>query len=144
MPRIPLLRPNLAAPQRQAQPEITEREVHLCDPVGPYRSANGVVLSRCFRDKVQSASHAALGIMDPTGEAERTLNPAEEREERDRCAGPALPVESGVNRRRWALRPDPAATFPGMSLGMIPLGVAHVAAHCDEFSVPPVKSTLQV
>ena len=37
-------------------------------------------------------------------------------EERDRWAGPALPMATGLNRVRWDLRTDPAATFPGMVL----------------------------
>ncbi len=42
--------------------------------------------------------------------------PAQEGEERDRWAGPALPLEVGLNGLRCDLRTDPAATFPGIIL----------------------------
>ena len=54
--------------------------------------------------------------MDATGEVVRTFEPAVEGEDRDRWAGPALPMEAGLNRLRWDLRTDPAASFPGMVL----------------------------
>ncbi len=104
------------APLRQAQPGITERAVHLFDPAAAYRSANGVVLSWWLGEEVQSASDATLEIMDATGDVVRTFTPAVEGEERDRWAGPALPLDVGLNRLRWDLRTDPAATFPGMIL----------------------------
>ena len=50
------------------------------------------------------------------GEVVRTFEPAVEGEERDRWSGPALPVGSGLQRLRWDLRTDPAASFPGMLL----------------------------
>ena len=102
------------APLRQAQPGLTDRALHLFDPAAAYRSANGVVLSWWLGE--ESAADATLEIIDATGDVVRTFAPADEGEERDRWAGPALPVEAGLNRLRWDLRTDPAVTFPGMIL----------------------------
>ena len=101
------------APLRQIQPGMTERDLVLFDPAAAYRSANGVVLSWWLGDEPESAT---LEIMDASGEVVRTFAPAVEGEERDRWAGPALPMEAGLNRLRWDLRTDPPATFPGMIL----------------------------
>ena len=72
-----------------SRPATTERDMVLFDPAVAYRSGGDVL---------------------------RTFAPAEEGEERDRWAGPALPLNPGLNRVRWDLRTDPAATFPGMIL----------------------------
>ena len=101
------------APLRQIQPGMTERDLVLFDPATAYRSANGVVLSWWLGDEPESAT---LEIMDAPGEVVRTFAPAVEGEERDRWAGPALPMEAGLNQLRWDLRTDPPATFPGMIL----------------------------
>ena len=101
------------APLRQIQSGMTERDLVLFDPATAYRSANGVVLSWWLGDEPESAT---LEIMDASGEVVRTFAPAIEGEERDRWAGPALPMEVGLNRLRWDLRTDPPATFPGMIL----------------------------
>lgn len=42
------------------------------------------------------------------------FTPAQEGEERDRWAGPTLPVKPGLNCVREDRRTDPAATFPSM------------------------------
>ena len=101
------------APLRQIQPGMTERDLVLFEPAAAYRSANGVVLSWWLRDEPEDAT---LEIMNGSGEVVRTFAPAVEGEERDRWAGPALPMEAGLNRLRWDLRTDPPATFPGMIL----------------------------
>ena len=101
------------APLRQIQPGMTERDLVLFDPAAAYRSANGVVLSWWLGDEPEAAT---LEIMNASGEVVRTFAPAVEGEERDRWAGPALPMEAGLNRLRWDLRTDPPATFPGMIL----------------------------
>ena len=101
------------APLRQIQPGMTERDLVLFDPAAAYRSANGVVLSWWLGDEPESAT---LKIMNASGEVVRTFAPAVEGEERDRWAGPALPMEAGLNQLRWDLRTDPPATFPGMIL----------------------------
>ena len=75
-----------------------------------------MVLSWWVGDGVESAADAKLDILDADGEVVRTFEPAAEGEERDRWAGPALPVAGGLNRVRWDLRTDPAATFDGMIL----------------------------
>ena len=101
------------APLRQIQPGMTERDLVLFDPAAAYRSANGVVLSWWLGDGPEDAT---LEIMNASGEVVRTFAPAVEGEERDRWAGPALPMEAGLNRLCWDLRTDPPATFPGMIL----------------------------
>ena len=101
------------APLRQIQPGMTERDLVLFDPANAYRSTNGVVLSWWLGDEPEAAT---LEILDASGEVVRTFAPAVEGEERDRWAGPALPMEAGLNRLRWDLRTDPPATFPGMIL----------------------------
>ena len=101
------------APLRQIQPGTTERDLVLFDPAAAYRSANGVVLSWWLGDEPEDAT---LEIMNGSGEVVRTFAPAVDGEERDRWAGPALPMEAGLNRLRWDLRTDPPATFPGMIL----------------------------
>ncbi len=101
------------APLRQIQPGMTERDLVLFDPAAAYRSANGVVLSWWLGDEPEDAT---LEIMNGSGEVVRTFAPAVDGEERDRWAGPALPMEAGLNRLRWDLRTDPPATFPGMIL----------------------------
>ena len=101
------------APLRQIQPGTTERDLVLFDPAAAYRSANGVVLSWWLGDE---PSDATLEIMNASGDVVRTFAPAVDGEERDRWAGPALPMEAGLNRLRWDLRTDPPATFPGMIL----------------------------
>ena len=108
------------APLRQAEPGMTERELVLFEPAVAYRSANGVMLSWWLGDEVESAM---LEIVDAAGEVVRTFLPEEPADddeeggqERDRWAGAALPMEAGLNRLRWDLRTDPAATFPGMVL----------------------------
>ena len=94
----------------------TERDLVLFEPAVAYRSANGVVLSWWVGEGGGSAADVALQIMNATGEVVRTFEPAVEGEDRDRWAGPALPMEPGLNRLRWDLRTDPAASFPGMVL----------------------------
>ena len=81
-----------------------------------YRSANGVVLSWWVGEGIESATDAKLEVIDATGQVVRTFEPAREGEERDRWSGPALTVGTGLQRVRWDLRTDPAATFPGMIL----------------------------
>ena len=104
------------APLRQLEAGTTARDLVLFEPAAAYRSANGVVLSWWVGDGVESAADAKLEILDADGEVVRTFEPAAEGEERDRWAGPALPVAGGLNRVRWDLRTDPAATFDGMIL----------------------------
>ena len=101
------------APLRQIQPGTTGRDLVLFEPAAAYRSANGVVLSWWLADE---PGDATLEIVDASGDVVRTFEPAVEGEERDRWAGPALPMEAGLNRLRWDLRTDPPATFPGMIL----------------------------
>ena len=107
-------------PLRQAEPGMTERDLVLFEPAVAYRSANGVVLSWWLGE---GAEDGMLEIVDAAGEVVRTFLPEEPAEddeeggqERDRWAGAALPMEVGLNRLRWDLRTDPAATFPGMVL----------------------------
>ena len=107
-------------PLRQAEAGMTERDLVLFEPAVAYRSANGVMLSWWLGDE---AEDAMLEIVDAAGEVVRTFLPEEPAEddeeggqERDRWAGAALPMEAGLNRLRWDLRTDPAATFPGMVL----------------------------
>ena len=97
-------------------PGTTERDLVLFEPAVAYRSANGVVISWWVGEGVQSASDATLQVLDAAGEVVRTFEPAIEGEERNRWSGPALPVGVGLQRVRWDLRTDPAATFPGMIL----------------------------
>ena len=104
------------APLRQFDATTTDRDLVLFTPAPAYRSANGVVLSWWVGDGGGSAADARLEIIDATGDVVRTFEPAQEGEERDRWAGPALPTGSGLQRVRWDLRTDPAATFPGMIL----------------------------
>ena len=94
----------------------TERDLVLFEPAVAYRSANGVVISWWVGEGMESEADVELQIMDATGEVVRTFEPAVEGEDRDRWAGPALPMEAGLNRLRWDLRTDPAASFPGMVL----------------------------
>ena len=101
------------APLRQLTPETTAQDLVLFDPAAAYRSANGVVLSWWLGDE---PGEAMLEIVDPSGDVVRTFEAAVEGEERDRWAGPALPMTAGLNRLRWDLRTDPAASFPGMVL----------------------------
>ena len=101
------------APLRQIQPGMTDRDLVLFEPAAAYRSANGVVLSWWLADE---PGEATLEIVNASGEVVRTFEPAVEGEERDRWAGPALPMDPGLNRLRWDLRTDPPATFPGMIL----------------------------
>ncbi|MYH51217.1 MAG: exo-alpha-sialidase [Gammaproteobacteria bacterium] len=101
------------APLRQIQPGTTGRDLVLFEPAAAYRSANGVVLSWWLADE---PGDATLEIVDASGDVVRTFEPAVEGEERDRWAGPPLPLEAGLNRLRWDLRTDPPATFPGMIL----------------------------
>ncbi len=101
------------APLRQIQPGMTDRDLVLFEPAAAYRSANGVVLSWWLADE---PGEATLEIVNASGEVVRTFAPAAEGEERDRWAGPALPMDAGLNRLRWDLRTDPPATFPGMIL----------------------------
>ena len=107
-------------PLRQAEAGMTERDLVLFEPAVAYRSANGVMLSWWLGE---GAEDGMLEIVDAAGEVVRTFLPEEPAEddeeggqERDRWAGPALPMEAGLNRLRWDLRTDPAATFPGMVL----------------------------
>ena len=104
------------APLRQLDATTTARDLVLFTPAPAYRSANGVVLSWWVGEGGGSAADARLEVIDATGDVVRTFAPAEEGEERDRWAGPALPTGSGLQRVRWDLRTDPAATFPGMIL----------------------------
>ena len=104
------------APLRQLDATTTLRDLVLFTPAPAYRSANGVVLSWWVGEGGGSAADATLEIIDATGDVVRTFEPAEEGEERDRWAGPALPTGSGLQRVRWDLRTDPAVTFPGMIL----------------------------
>ena len=67
-------------------------------------------------EEVQSAVDATLEVMDATGDVVGTFTPAEEGEERDRWAGPALAVRSGMDRLWLDLRTDPGAMVPGMVL----------------------------
>ncbi len=101
------------APLRQLDATTTARDLV---PAPAYRSANGVVLSWWVGEGGGSAADSRLEIIDATGEVVRTFEPAEEGEERDPWAGPALPTGSGLQRVRWDLRTDPAPTFPGMIL----------------------------
>ena len=110
-------------PLRQAEPRMTERDLVLFEPAVAYRSANGVMLSWWLGEGMESAADAKLEVVDAAGEVVRTFLPEEPAEgdeqggqERDRWAGAALPMEVGLNRLRWDLRTDPAATFPGMVL----------------------------
>jgi len=123
------------APLRQLDAITTDRDLVLFDPALAYRSANGVVLSWWLKEEPESAADAKLEILDTAGEVLRTFEPAEEGEERDRWAGPALPVAAGLNRVRWDLRTDPATTFPGMILW----GVRTMAP-----AVPPGVYTLRL
>ena len=107
-------------PLRQAEAGMTERDLVLFEPAVAYRSANGVMLSWWLGE---GAEDGMLEIVDAAGEVVRTFLPEEPAEddeeggqERDRWAGAALPVEAGLNRVRWDLRTDPAASFPGMIL----------------------------
>ena len=107
-------------PLRQAEAGMTERDLVLFEPAVAYRSANGVMLSWWLGDEAEDGT---LEIVDAAGEVVRTFLPEEPAEddeeggqERDRWAGAALPMEAGLNRLRWDLRTDPAATFPGMVL----------------------------
>ncbi len=107
-------------PLRQAEAGMTERDLVLFEPAVAYRSANGVVLSWWLGD---GADDGMVEIVDASGDVVRTFLPEEPAEgdeeggqERDRWAGAALPMEAGLNRLRWDLRTDPAATFPGMVL----------------------------
>ena len=107
-------------PLRQAEAGMTERDLVLFEPAVAYRSANGVMLAWWLGDE---AEDGMLEIVDAAGEVVRTFLPEEPAEddeeggqERDRWAGAALPMEAGLNRLRWDLRTDPAATFPGMVL----------------------------
>ncbi len=104
------------APLRQLDANTTDRDLVLFTPAPAYRSANGVVLSWWVGEGGESAADARLEIIGGDGRVVRTFEPAEEGEERDRWAGPALPTGSGLQRVRWDLRTDPAATFPGMIL----------------------------
>ena len=97
-------------------PGTTERELVLFEPAVAYRWANGVVISWWVGEGGGSAEDAKLEVIDATGQVVRTFEPAREGEERDRWSGPALPVAAGLNRVRWDLRIEPAATFPGMIL----------------------------
>ena len=74
------------------------------------------MLSWWVGEGVGSAEEAKLEVIDTTGRVVRTVEPAREGDERDRWSGPALPVGTGLQRVRWDLRTDPAATFPGMIL----------------------------
>ena len=110
-------------PLRQAEPRMTERDLVLFEPAVAYRSANGVMLSWWLGEGMESAADAKLEVVDAAGEVVRTFLPEEPAagdeeggQERDRWAGAALPTEAGLNRLRWDLRTDPAATFPGMVL----------------------------
>ena len=117
---------------RQARPGLEEEDFVLFDPVTAYRSANGVVISWWLKSKPKEAT---LEILDSSGQVVRTFTPAVEGEERDRWAGPALPMEAGLNRLRWDLRTDPATTFPGMILW----GVRTMAP-----TVPPGRYTVRL
>ena len=120
------------APLRQLTPETTAEDLVLFDPAAAHRSANGVVLSWWLGDE---PGDATLEIVDASGDVVRTFEPAVEGEERDRWMGPALPMETGLNRLRWDLRTDPAASFPGMVLW----GVATMAP-----AVPPGTYTARL
>ena len=117
---------------RQARPGLAEEDFVLFEPATAYRSANGVVISWWLKSKPQEAT---LEILDSSGQVVRTFTPAVEGEERDRWAGPALPMEAGLNRLRWDLRTDPATTFPGMILW----GVRTMAP-----TVPPGRYTVRL
>ncbi|MCH7717274.1 MAG: glycosyl hydrolase [Gemmatimonadetes bacterium] len=102
------------APLRQATPNMTAEDAILFDPAVAYRSANGVTLSWWL---AEAPEEAKLEILDASGEVLRTYEPAaDSTEERDRWAGPAMPVEPGMNFVQWDLRTNPAVTFPGMIL----------------------------
>ena len=101
------------APLRQTQPGIIEREVHLFDTVAAYRPANGVALSWWMGKEVHSASDTTLGIMDATGDGVRTFTRAKEAEERDRWAGPALPVQVRTQPSAVGSRHGPGGDVPG-------------------------------
>ncbi len=104
------------APLRQLEAGTTANDLVLFDPAVAYRSANGVVLSWWLGEGEESATTAKLEVLGEGGEVLRTFEPAEEDEERDRWSGLPLPMQPGLNRLRWDLRTDPAATFPGMIL----------------------------
>jgi hypothetical protein len=101
------------APIRQARADRGGTDAVLFDPPVAYRSANGVTLSWWLAAQPREAK---LEIMDQSGEVLRTMVPADSAEERDRWAGPALPVRAGLNFIQWDLRVDPPVTFPGMIL----------------------------
>ena len=109
------------APLRQATLNTTAERVTLFEPAAAYRSANGAIVSWWLAD---APEQAMLEILDGSGEVVRTFEPAEEPAEeeadstveRDRWAGPAMPIEAGLNYVHWNLQTDPAATFPGMIL----------------------------
>ena len=97
-------------------PGTAETDLVLFEPAVAYRSGGGLVPSWWVGEGVGSAEDATLEVFDATGQVVRTFEPAREGEERDRWSGPALPVGIGLQRVRWDLRTDPAATFPGMIL----------------------------
>ena len=72
-----------------------------------------MVLSWWLKEEPEEAK---LEILDGSSTVVRTFTPAVEGEEGDRWAGAALPMEAGLNRLRWDLWTDPAATFPRMVL----------------------------
>ena len=93
----------------------------LFEPAAAYRSANGVVLSWWLADE---PGDATLEIVDASGDVVRTFEPAVEGEERDRWAGPALPLEAGLNRLALGSADGSARDLPGDD----PLGRAYDGA----------------
>ena len=110
------------------EPGTTERQLVLFEPADAYRSANGVALSWWLGEGLAGAvaegrAGLRLEVVDAAGEVVRTFEPVpdadgegDEAAAPDRWAGPSLPAKAGLNRVRWDLRTDPAATFPGMIL----------------------------
>jgi photosystem II stability/assembly factor-like uncharacterized protein len=101
------------APLRQVTADMTEAPLRLFDPPVAFRSANGATLSWWL---AEAPEEAVLEILDASGAVIRTVEPEDTAVERDRWSPASLPVEAGLNRLRWDLRIDPAATFPGMIL----------------------------
>ncbi|MCY3808181.1 MAG: hypothetical protein OXG58_01890 [Gemmatimonadetes bacterium] len=122
-------------PGSEGVPGTAERDLVLFEPAVAYRSGGGVVLSWWMGEGVGSVEDATLEVFDATGQVVRTFEPAREGEERDRWSGPALPVGTSLQRVRWDLRTDPAATFPGMIL----CGVRTMAP-----AVPPGTYTVRL
>jgi hypothetical protein len=120
------------APLRQARAGMTDEDMILFEPSPAQRSANGATLSYWLKE---GPAQARLEILGAGGEVLRTIETAEEGQERSRWSGAGLPAKAGLNRFRWNLTTDPAPTFPGMILW----GVRTVSA-----TVPPGEYTVRL